>query len=153
VTRYGLDGSGIDSRGGGRDFPSSTDRPWRSPSLLYNGYWVMPGDKAAGVWRCHPPLTPRLKKELSCTTILRICFPGRLWGELLLSLFFSFRLACYTDNKKVSCCSRRFLTFEWTLWRTHCIAFCSLSLSLSHTHALQATRLTANFSLLLPFSE
>jgi hypothetical protein len=26
------------------------DRPWGSPSLLHNGYWVFSGGKAVGVW-------------------------------------------------------------------------------------------------------
>jgi hypothetical protein len=28
----------------------SPDWPWGPPSLLYNGYWVFPGGKAAGAW-------------------------------------------------------------------------------------------------------
>jgi len=27
------------------------DRPWGPPNLLYNGYLVFPGGKAAGAWR------------------------------------------------------------------------------------------------------
>ena len=27
------------------------DRPWGPPSLLYNGYRIFPGGKAAGAWR------------------------------------------------------------------------------------------------------
>jgi len=30
------------------------DRPWGSPSLLYNGYRVFPGGKVAGSWRWPP---------------------------------------------------------------------------------------------------
>jgi hypothetical protein len=30
------------------------DRPWGPPSLLYNGYRVFPGGKAAGEWRWPP---------------------------------------------------------------------------------------------------
>jgi hypothetical protein len=30
------------------------DRPWAPPSLLYSGYRVFPGGKAAGAW-CRPP--------------------------------------------------------------------------------------------------
>jgi len=33
-----------------------SDRPWGPPSLLYNGYRVLPGGKAAGGWRW--PATP-----------------------------------------------------------------------------------------------
>jgi hypothetical protein len=46
ATRYELDGPGIESRWG-RDFQH---RPWGLPSLLYNGYRVIPGGKAAGPW-------------------------------------------------------------------------------------------------------
>ena len=47
VIRYGLDGSGIESRWGEifRTFP---DRVWGPPSLPHNGYWVFPGGQAAG---------------------------------------------------------------------------------------------------------
>jgi hypothetical protein len=44
ATRYELDGPGIEFRWG-------PDRPWGLPSLLYNGYRVIPGGKAAGAWR------------------------------------------------------------------------------------------------------
>jgi hypothetical protein len=47
ATRYGLYGLGIEARrGGGRDFPAL-----RTISLLYNGYRVFLGGKAAGAWR------------------------------------------------------------------------------------------------------
>jgi hypothetical protein len=52
--RYGLEGPGIESRwggGGGEIFHSLPDRRWGPPSLLYNGYRVFPGGKAAEVWR------------------------------------------------------------------------------------------------------
>jgi len=39
-----LDGSGIESRWGGI-FRTCPDRPWGPPSLLYNGYRVLPGGK------------------------------------------------------------------------------------------------------------
>ena len=54
ATRYGMDGPGIESRWG-RDFPHPS-RPALGgpPSLLYNGYRVFPGGKAAGAW-CWPP--------------------------------------------------------------------------------------------------
>ena len=50
ATRYGLHGPGIDSRCG-RIFRTRPDRPWGLPSLLYNGYRVFLGGKAAGAWR------------------------------------------------------------------------------------------------------
>jgi hypothetical protein len=48
ATGYGLDGPGIEFRGGGasgRDFRTCPDRPWGPPSLLYNGYRLFPGGK------------------------------------------------------------------------------------------------------------
>ena len=36
---------------GGEIFCTHPDRPWGPPSLLYYGYWVFPGGKAAGAWR------------------------------------------------------------------------------------------------------
>ena len=37
--------------GGGEIFRTRPDRPSGPPSLLYNGYRVSPGGKAAGAWR------------------------------------------------------------------------------------------------------
>ena len=55
ATRYGLDGKGSNP-GGGEIFHTRPDRPWVPTSLLYNGYTVFPGGKAAGAWRW--PTTP-----------------------------------------------------------------------------------------------
>ena len=52
ATRYGPDGTGIEC-GWGRDFPHQPHRPRGPPSLLYNGYRLFPGGKAAGAWRDH----------------------------------------------------------------------------------------------------
>jgi hypothetical protein len=46
---YGLDGLGIESRWG-EIFRTRPDRPWGPPNLLYNGYGVFQGGKAAGAW-------------------------------------------------------------------------------------------------------
>ena len=67
ATRYRLDGPGIESRWGGEFFRTRPD----PPSLLYNGYRVFPGGKAAGTWLWPPTpnLAPRLRKEQSyCST-------------------------------------------------------------------------------------
>jgi len=48
ATRYGLDGPGTEFRFLGDIFPIHPTRSWDPPSLLYNGYWVFPGSKAAG---------------------------------------------------------------------------------------------------------
>ena len=51
ATRYGLDGPGIESRcGRGEIFRARPDRLCGPPSLLYNGYRVFTGGKAAGAW-------------------------------------------------------------------------------------------------------
>ena len=42
--RNGLDRPGIETRW-------RRDRPWCPPSLLHNGYWAIPGGKAAEAWR------------------------------------------------------------------------------------------------------
>jgi hypothetical protein len=44
ATAYGLDGPGIESRGG-EIFCTCPDRPWGSSSLLHNVYWVFPRGK------------------------------------------------------------------------------------------------------------
>ena len=44
ATGYGLDGPGIETRGG-EIFRTCPDRPWGPPSLLYNGYRVFPRGK------------------------------------------------------------------------------------------------------------
>ena len=55
ATRYGMDGPGIESCRG-EIFDTCPERPWGSPSFLYNGYRVIPGVKAAGAWRWPPTL-------------------------------------------------------------------------------------------------
>jgi hypothetical protein len=37
--------------GGGEIFHTRLEWPWDLPSLLYNGYRVFPGGKAAEAWR------------------------------------------------------------------------------------------------------
>jgi len=37
-----------------RFFFTHPDRTWGPPTLLYNGYRVFPGGKAAGMWRWPP---------------------------------------------------------------------------------------------------
>jgi hypothetical protein len=49
ATRYRLNGPGIEP-GLGEILRNRSDRPWGPPSLLYNGYRVFPGGKAAGAW-------------------------------------------------------------------------------------------------------
>jgi hypothetical protein len=58
ATRYGLEGSGIETRWG-EIFRTYPDRLRGPPSLLYNGYRVFPGGKdGRGVMLTTHPLTP-----------------------------------------------------------------------------------------------
>ena len=50
MTGYGLDGLGIESRRGSR-FSASVTLALGAPRLLYNGYRIFAGGKAAGAWR------------------------------------------------------------------------------------------------------
>jgi hypothetical protein len=62
ATRYGLDGPGIESRWG-RDFSHLSRPAWGLPSLLYNGYRVIPGGKTPGRGVDHPPSSSADVKE------------------------------------------------------------------------------------------
>ena len=51
--------------GGGEIFRTRPDRPWGPPSILYNGYQIFPGDKAAGAWRWPPtPSSAEVKERV-----------------------------------------------------------------------------------------
>ena len=84
ATRYGR-GS---NPGGGEIFRIRPDRPWGPPSLLYNGYRVFPGDKAAGgaVLTTHPHLSAEVTKGYSYTSTHPLGLRGLLQGELYLYL-------------------------------------------------------------------
>jgi hypothetical protein len=49
ATRYRMDSPGSNP-GGVEIFRTHPDRPWGPHSLLYIGYRVFPGGKAAGAW-------------------------------------------------------------------------------------------------------
>jgi hypothetical protein len=48
----------------GEIFRTCPDRLWGPPTLLYNGYRVFPGSKAAGAWRCPPTPSSAEVKEI-----------------------------------------------------------------------------------------
>ena len=77
ATRYGLDGPGIESR-------TRPDRPWGPPSLVYEGYRVFIGGKAAGAW-CWPP-APIFSAEVI------------KWVELYFGPGLRALAACYREN-------------------------------------------------------
>ena len=73
ATRYGLDGPGIESQWEGEIFHTRPDRSWGPPCLLYNGYRVFPGGKAAGKWRWPPtPIQRRGWRKSRAITLLRL---------------------------------------------------------------------------------
>ena len=47
----------------GAIFSAPVQTSWGPPSLLYNGYWVFPGGKAAGAWRWPPTPSSAEAKE------------------------------------------------------------------------------------------
>ena len=52
--RYGLDGPGMESWWGARFSTPTQDGPGGPPSLLCNGYRMIPWGNVAGVWRYLP---------------------------------------------------------------------------------------------------
>jgi len=79
-TKYGA----ISNPGGGKIFRTGPDRPWGPLSLLYNGYRIFPGAKAAGAWRW--PSTP-FSAEVKDRLELYLYVPSRpLWSVLGWSL-------------------------------------------------------------------
>ena len=88
ATFYGLHGPGIEFRWG-RDFPHPSILPWVPPSLLYNGYRVFPGGKAAGAWRWLPTQSSAEVKE---RVELYLYYPsGFSWPVLGRTLLLSLR--------------------------------------------------------------
>jgi hypothetical protein len=83
VTRYGLEGPGIESRWG-EIFHTYPDWLWGSPSLLYNGYRVFPGGKGGrGLMpTTHPLLAPRLRKSWAIPPLTLWVLLGLLRGSL-----------------------------------------------------------------------
>jgi hypothetical protein len=81
---------------GGEIFRTRPDRPWGPPSLLYNGYRVFPGGKAAGAW-CWQP-TP-------------ICMPRSWKGRAIPLLTLWAFVACYRENFTFHLLLHNFNTF------------------------------------------
>jgi hypothetical protein len=85
ATRYGLEGSGIESRWG-RDFPHLPDRASSPHSLLCNGCRVFPGGKAAGAWLW--PLTPSSDEVKERVELYLYSPSGPSWVVLGGTLFY-----------------------------------------------------------------
>jgi len=65
---------------GGQIFRSRPDRPWGPPSLLYNGYRIFVGGKAAGAWRWPP--TPSSVDVKERVEVYIYCPSGPSWPVL-----------------------------------------------------------------------
>ena len=79
VIRYRLEGLGIKTRWV-QDFCTSLDQPWGPPSLLYNGYQVLPGHKQPGRGVYHPsPSSAEVKERAQ---IYLYSASGALWPVL-----------------------------------------------------------------------
>jgi hypothetical protein len=83
ATRYGLEGSGIESRWG-EIFRTYPDRLRDPPSLLYNGYRLFPrGEGGRGVMlTTHPVLVPKLRKSWAIPPLTLWVLLGLLRGSL-----------------------------------------------------------------------
>ena len=81
------------NRVGGEIFRTRPDQPWGPSSLLYNGYRVFPGGKAAGAWRWPP--TPPSSAEVKERVQLYLYSPsGPSWPVLGRTLLY-FTLLCF----------------------------------------------------------
>jgi len=77
ATRYGLDGPGIESRLGGEILHSRPDCLWGPLNILYNGYRVFRGVKAAGTWRWTlTPSTAEVKERVALYLYFSLVLPG-----------------------------------------------------------------------------
>jgi hypothetical protein len=92
----------------GEIFRTRQDRPWGPPSLLYNGYRVIPGGKTAGAWRGadHPPSSSAEVKE---RVELYLYSPsGPSWPVLGKPLPLPLPLQCPSSEKQISTLPTRF---------------------------------------------
>ena len=90
-TCYGLDGPGLEFGRGGEIFCTHPDRSWGQTSLLYNGYRVFIGSKAAGAWRWPPtPSSAEVKERVELYTYSSF---GLSWPDI--GRKFSFTLTIY----------------------------------------------------------
>ena len=89
VTRYGLDGPGIESHWGARFSAPVQAGPGAHPTSYTMRTGAFPGVKRPKRGVDHPPpLTPRLKKKYSFTSTTPLGLRVLFWGEL----YFTFTL-------------------------------------------------------------
>jgi hypothetical protein len=99
ATSWTVRGSNPD---GGEIFRTHSDRSRCPPSRLYNGYRVIPGDKAAGAW-CWPP-TPSSAEVTKGYTSIHPLGQFRpvtgvlylIYNAIFIALMYIFSPTCYT---------------------------------------------------------
>ena len=100
--------------GGGEIFRTSPDRLWGPLNLLYNGYRVFPGGKAAGAWRWPPT---HLCAFVVCSRVnLLVTVPITVQADHLnISIFHRFWLYVPRIPGHSKSCS----SFRWWNIKTH----------------------------------
>ena len=91
---YGMEDPGSNP-GVGRDFPPRPNRTWDPPSLLYNGYRVIPGGKVRpGRAADHsPPSSAAVMEKQSYTSTHPLGHTGPVTGSLYLYLYIKTSIA------------------------------------------------------------
>jgi hypothetical protein len=98
ATRYGMDGTGIESRWEGEIFHIRPAPPSGPPSLLYNGYRAFTGGKAAGAWRWPPiPSSAEVKERVELYLYTRPYRPS--WPVLEWTYLYLYRY-CFADSRR-----------------------------------------------------
>ena len=95
------------------NFPCFPDRPWGPPSLLYNGYRVFPGGKAAEAW-CWPP-TPSMRRSHERVGLYLYSPSGPSWPVIGRTFYVSF----YTEINYIRW-YKRIMSYVW-LSQTSCV--------------------------------
>jgi hypothetical protein len=131
VTRYGLQGRGIESRWG-EIFRTYPDRLRSPSSLLYNGYRVFSGCKGGRnlMLTTHPLLVPRLRKSWAIPLLTLWVLLGLLRGSLYPFIMCCCRSLWPRGLRRRSAASR--LLRLWVrippgAWKYFCFECCVLS--------------------------
>jgi hypothetical protein len=96
------------SPGAGEIFRTRPDWPCGPPSLLSNGYRVIPCSKAAAAWRWPPtPSRAEVKEKVDLYLYPPVCLHGLLWGALHLDLYLYRRNGAVGGGDRRESCTMR----------------------------------------------